>query len=142
MSPKEAHLWRQRRKQLVEDHDPARLLAGWLAARGVRKVYRAREPLAVLEDPAVIRSGLSDSRAGMSAADVVEGYVSRAQLSAVVRRHLLRAAGAPANVVLHVVEELPPDPVPPLLLAADLADHDGPRELARAEVIIHEALAP
>ncbi|MCC2322620.1 hypothetical protein [Cellulomonas xiejunii] len=70
-----------------------------------------------------------------------EGYVSHEDLPVVLRHHLLRPGGSNWNVILHVVDELPPDPVPPLVLAADLADHDGPRELARAEQIIRAVLA-
>ena len=36
---------------------------------------------------------------------------------------------------------VPDRPVPRLLLAADLADHDGPRELARARPLIADWLA-
>ncbi len=140
LSPQEAYRRRVRRNKLARDPEPARLLADWLAARAVRKVFRAREPHALLDDPALIRSGLSDSRAGISAANIVEGYVSHDNLPILSRRHLLRPGGSDSNVVLHVVDELPEEPVPLLLLAADLAEHDGPRELARAEQIIHEVL--
>lgn len=141
LSPQEAYRRRLRRDRLAHDPEPARLLADWLAARARREVYRAREPLALLDDPAIIPSGLSDSRSGMSAADIVEGYVSHQDLPVVLRHHLLRPGGSDSNVILHVVDELPSDPVPPLVLAADLADHDGPRELARAEQIIRAVLA-
>lgn len=57
-------------------------------------------------------------------------------VGAVIRDHLLIDAGPRADVVLHVSPLLPEVPVPLLLVAADLADHDGPRELARARELI------
>lgn len=132
--------WRDRRDRLRADPSPATLLASWAAARGDRLLFAAREPGGVLEDPAVVRSGLSDPRSGISAADLAEGYVRRDDLDAVRRRHLLRPATGRPDVVLHVVAVLPADPVPPLVLAADLAEHDGPRELARASELIAQAV--
>lgn len=132
--------WRERRARLERDPDPATLLASWAAARGDRLLFVTRGPGGVLDDPAVVRSGLSDPRSGISAADIAEGYVRRDDLDAVRRRHLLRPASGRPDVVLHVVAELPADPVPPLVLAADLAEHDGPRELARASELIAEAV--
>lgn len=132
--------WRDRRDRLRADPSPATLLAAWAAARGDRLLFAAREPGGVLEDPAVVRSGLSDPRSGISAADLAEGYVRRDDLDAVRRRHLLRPATGRPDVVLHVVAVLPADPVPPLVLAADLAEHDGPRELARASELIAQAV--
>jgi len=132
--------WRDRRDQLRTDPSPETLLASWAAARGDRLLFATREPRGVLDDPAVVRSGLSDPRAGISAADLAEGYVLRDDLDAVRRRHLLRPATGRPDVVLHVVAVLPADPVPPLVLAADLAEHDGPRELARASELIAQAV--
>lgn len=132
--------WRERRDRLSTDPSPATLLASWAAARGDRLLFATREPRGVLDDPAVVRSGLSDPRSGINAADVAEGYVRRGELEAVRRRHLLRPATGRPDVVLHVVAELPADPVPPLVLAADLAEHDGPRELARASELIAQVV--
>lgn len=132
--------WRDRRDRLRTDPSPETLLASWAAARGDRLLFATREPRGVLDDPAVVRSGLSDPRAGISAADLAEGYVRRDDLDAVRRRHLLRPVTGRPDVVLHVVAVLPADPVPPLVLAADLAEHDGPRELARASELIAQAV--
>lgn len=132
--------WRDRRDRLRSDPSPETLLASWAAARGDRLLFATREPRGVLDDPAVVRSGLSDPRAGISAADLAEGYVRRDDLDAVRRRHLLRPVTGRPDVVLHVVAVLPADPVPPLVLAADLAEHDGPRELARASELIAQAV--
>lgn len=132
--------WRERRARLLADHEPGLLLASWTAARARRELFVTREPDGLLSDPRVVRSGVSDPRSGLSAAHLSEGYVTEADLTGVRRTHLLRpAAGAP-SVILHVVDTQPPDPAPLLVLAADLADHEGARELARARELIVEAL--
>lgn len=132
--------WRTRRERLLDDPDRASLLASWAASRAKRMLFTTREPAGVLDDPAVVRSGISDSRSGISAADVAEAYVRAGDLEQVRRRHLLRPATGQANVILHVGDDLPPSPVPLLLLCADLAEHDGTRAQARANALILEAL--
>jgi excisionase family DNA binding protein len=132
--------WSERRDRLRDDPSPASLLASWAAARGDRLLFSTREPQGVLVDPAVVRSGISDPRSGIAAANLAEGYVRRDDLDAVRRRHLLRPAAGRPDVILHVVAALPAAPVPPLVLAADLAEHDGPRELARAGELIAQVV--
>lgn len=134
--------WRERRERLMNDPDRASLLASWAASRAERLLFTTREPAGVLEDAAVVRSGVSDARSGISAADVAEGYVRLDGLEPVRRRHLLRPAPGRANVILHVVDELPSSPVPLLLLCADLAEHNDSRAQARANDLILEALRP
>lgn len=136
-----AYRLRQRRARLREDTEPERLLSAWVVSRGRRERFGTRDPQGVLADERVVASGLSDDRARISGGALVEGYVRVDDLAAVRRSHLLRPDGAGANVVLHVVEHLPAAPVPPLVLAADLAEHDRPRELARARELIRQALA-
>lgn len=140
--PTHAIRWHERRARLLVDPDRASLLASWAAGRALRVLLTTREPAGVLEDPLVVRSGMSDARSGISAASLAEGYVRSADLERVRRRHLLRPASGRADVVLHVVDDLPASPVPPLLLAADLAEHDDPRASARASELIVEALHP
>lgn len=84
----------------------------------------------------MVLSGLSDERAGLSAAGAVEGYVLAGDSEVVIRDHLLVDTGTSADVVLHVSPQHPGVPVPLLLVATDLADHDGPRELARARDLV------
>lgn len=83
---------------------------------------------------------MSDPRSEIAAGDIVEGYVRESDLAAVRRAHLLRPGGHRSSVVLHVAEQLPKSPVPPLVLAADLAEHDEPRALSRARELIVETL--
>ena len=140
-NPQEAWRYRQRLRRLTVAPEPERLLASWVASRGDRLLFVANEPAAVLADPRVVRSGVSDPRAGLSAAEWAEGWVRADDLKALRRTHLLRRAEGAYRVVLHVADELPPSPVPLLLLAADLVDHQGARELARARELIRGSLA-
>jgi hypothetical protein len=133
--------WRKRRERLAVDPEPEALLVSWVASRGDRLLFVANEPTGVLDDPRVVHSGVSDPRSGLSVAGMAEGWVRGADLAAVRRAHLLRPAEEQYRVVLHVADALPAGPVSLLLLAADLADHQGPRELGRARDLIRQALA-
>lgn len=136
VEPQEAYRLRRALKRLAADDEPELLLRSWLASRGDRRRLSAPDPQALRSDARLVFSGLSDDRAGLSAAANVEGYVHADDAQAVFRDHLLIEAGPSAGVVLHVSLMLPEAPVPLLLVAADLADHDGPRELARARDLI------
>ncbi|GAA4805402.1 helix-turn-helix domain-containing protein [Nocardioides caeni] len=75
---------------------------------------------------------------GIASADV-EGYVEESEVKEIVKDHLLVNADRDANVVLHViVDGQYPFPDSRLRLAADLAEHRGPREEARAAELLHE----
>jgi excisionase family DNA binding protein len=139
-APQDAYRWRQRRNRLVHDPEPERLLASWVASRGRRLLFESRASAGLLEDDRVVPSGLSDPRSEIAAGDVVEGYVRDSELDAVRRQYLLRPGGHGSRVVLHIADELPQRPVPPLVLAADLAEHDEPRALNRARELILETL--
>lgn len=112
-----------------------------LRSRAVRQTYRASErDLEDLRTDARVRlAGVSASAAEMAAEDMVEAYVDERHASDVIEDYLLDVAGpGHSNVVLHVVPDevnelaaaVPPDSW--LLLAADLAEHSGPRELTQA----------
>ncbi len=136
VEPRESYRLRRALDRLAADDEPELLLRSWLASRADRRRLSAPDPLALRADARVVLSGLSDERAGLSAAGDVEGYVRADDADAVIRDHLLIDAGPSADVVLHVSPLLPEVPVHLLLVAADLADHDGPRELARARDLI------
>ena len=75
---------------------------------------------------------------GIASADV-EGYLQESDVDGVMKGYLLVDADRDANVVLHVI----PDaqyayPDSRLRLAADLAEHRGPREEARAAQLLRE----
>ena len=136
IEPRESYRLRRALDRLVADDQPEMLLRSWLASRAERRLLSAPEVDALRADPRLVLSGLSDERSGLSAAADVEAYVRAEDAAAVRRDHLLVDAGSDANVILHVSPMVPDSPVPVLLLAADLADHDGPRELARARELI------
>jgi len=136
VEPRESYRLRRALDRLVADDEPEMLLRSWLASRAERQLLSASEVDGLRADPRLALSGLSDERSGLSAARNVEAYVRAEDAAAVRRDHLLIDSGSNANVVLHVSPRVPDRPVPVLLLAADLADHDGPRELARARELI------
>ncbi len=69
----------------------------------------------------------------------VEGYLDESLVDGVLKEYLLVEADRDANVVLHVLPagQLP-YPGSRLRLAADLAEHRGPREEVRAAQLLHE----
>ena len=75
---------------------------------------------------------------GIASPDV-EGYVTESLVEGIRRDYLLVESDRDANVVLHVVSDGQyPYPDSRLRLAADLAEHRGPREDARAAELLHE----
>ena len=116
-------------------------LLRWLGGRAERRLYRVAGPdfdeLRV--DDRIILSGLSHPRSGMQDPRVIEGYVAASDLGVVVNDYWLEPPGVDAgpNVFLHVAPGRP-DQVSPLMLAADLSEHEGPRERARAIQLAEE----
>lgn len=124
--------------------DFAALMGHMLGARARRALYRA-SPLdlpALRDDSRLHLSGASAPAANMSAADLVEAYVDAGDLEDLERDHLLSPAKHDrANVVLHVIvggsgQEL--HLASDLVIAADLAEHPGPRERGRAQELLIE----
>lgn len=119
-----------------EDHDA---ILSWLRNRGERRVYLAAvadlPPLR--DDDRLLPSGLSHPDSGMSDPRVVEGYVASADIAAVAADHWLERPSNDErpNVFVHVVPALP-SRIGLLLLAADLAEHEGPRERRRAHELL------
>jgi len=141
LSPKDAFRLKRMRDRLELDPAPEVLLKAALVERADRYVLSCSEPDELRSDPRVVLSGISDPRSRMSAANQVEAYVHVDDHRGLVAEHLLVASsGGRANVILHVSMVRPSSPVPLLLLAADLADHDQPREVGRARELIAQAL--
>lgn len=89
----------------------------------------------------MVLAGISDPRSRLSSGDDLEAYVHEDDLAAVRAEHLLVPSRAGrANVVLHASPVVPAHPVPLLLLAGDLAEHDSDRELGRSRDLIVAAL--
>lgn len=116
----------------------------------LRKLFRGRAERLLFRAAASDLPGLrSDGRlqlgglsrdSGLAAGDIVEAYIYDDALNSIVDDHLLSPAAPGGNVVLHVVpagREIYPDS--PLLLAADLVEHRGPRAERRALELIGEA---
>ena len=113
---------------------PLDLLYSWLRSRELRVVDVAGNPADFAEliaDRRVIASGISDPRSGLSAAREFEGYVGGSDLPQLLKSYLLVDSSSP-NVRLHVVEAVPPDPLPLGFVIADLVDWNRPREDDRA----------
>lgn len=136
VEPQEIYRLRRALERLAVDDEPEMLLRSWIASRGARLRLSATDLQMLRSDARVVLSGVSDVHAGLSAAGDVEGYVQTDDAETVIRDHLLTDAGPRANVVLHISPIRPEAPIPVLLVAADLADHDGPRELARARALV------
>jgi len=126
-----------------ESEAVASLLA-WLGNRAERRLYRVadRDFRPLLEDARLIPSGVSHPRSGMQDPRVVEGYVAADDLDGLVDDHWLDPIGVDQkpNVILHVAPARPNE-VSALMLAADLAEQGGPREMRRAHELVAEALA-
>jgi len=126
----------------VESRDHERLLA-WLSNRASRRTFVAApsDLNALRGDSRLLASGVSDPRSGMEDLRVLEGYVKQADLAELVSDHWLERPGIDdrPNVILHVSPVVPPA-IGPMLLAADLAEHSGPRELVRAHELLDEAI--
>lgn len=119
--------------RLHNSDDPAGLLHSWMRSRQSRVVNVSANPadLAdIVRDRRVVASGISDDRSGLSAVREFEGYISEAGVDRFLSDNLLVQSDTP-NVRLHVVAELPPNPVPLGLVLADLADWNRPREDGR-----------
>jgi len=121
-------------------HSIASRVASLLRNRAERGLYRAspRDLPDMREDRRLVLSGLSHPESGIASGEVVEAYVSADELDAVVAEYLL-SEDRGGNVVVHVISLADaasglrgPRGVPALVVAADLAEHRGPREEARA----------
>jgi excisionase family DNA binding protein len=131
---------KERLKALFEERsDVAALVRSMLRNRAERRLFRASalDLPGMREDGRLVLSGISHPASGIASGDLVEGYIESGDLDAFIRDHLLVAARSDgdANVVLHAVAQRPDD-IAPLLLAADLAEHRGPREEARAAELV------
>jgi excisionase family DNA binding protein len=164
LTPVERSRARARLRQLLsaaEQVDPGRdeeeaaaelagRLRSLLGGRARRRLFRvsARDRADLRGDDRVALSGVSLPASGIASADVVEAYVADHLFESLVDDFLLVGAGhRDADVVLHVVDPAAlrhREVVPAswLLLAADLAEHQRPRETARAVQVVREAAGP
>jgi hypothetical protein len=126
----------------VQDRDHQALLV-WLRNRASRHLYMAAPAdLAHLRaDKRLAISGVSHPESGIEDPRIAEGYVDAGDLDAVVNDYWLERprVGELPNVVLHATP-VRPSAVEALLLAADLSEHQEPREIARAHVLLERWL--
>lgn len=149
VSPAERLRLRKRAEQLRQSDDPVSLLRSWASNRAERRKYSAAEPdLDELRaDDRLHLSGLSAPDAGVIAPRLVEAYVDASDLAGLIDDYfLVRPEDYRGNVVLHVIEgnspQFPHGPeVSWALLAADLAEHSGSRERARAAELVLRGFA-
>lgn len=119
--------------------DVAVSLRSMFRNRAQRRLLRvAPADLSDLHDDARWAALVDPGASGIASADV-EGYLAESDVGGVMKDYLLVEADRDANVVLHVI----PDgqhafPDARLRLAADLAEHRGPREEARAAELVHD----
>lgn len=111
----------------------------WLHHRAERRQYVAAdqdlEPLR--SDDRFVISGVSHPASGLDDARVAEGYVAAKDVRALEAAYWLEAPNVneKPNVVLHVLPARPAD-IGSAVLAADLAEHGGAREIARAHELL------
>ncbi|MCW2792768.1 MAG: hypothetical protein JWO76_1866 [Nocardioides sp.] len=159
MRPRGPAAWARARMQLKRLLEPAERPASAEDAVGdlavsLRSVFRNRAQRRLLRAaPADLADLRADDRwamlvdlgaIGIASADV-EGYLAESEVAGVMRDFLLVEADSHANVVLHVILDAQyPYPYPDsrLRLAADLAEHRGPREEARAPELLRLLAGP
>ena len=139
LAPSEVWRLRRRCERLLADPQPAALLRAWMRDRPRPRLLSAApaDLTDLAADPRVVASGVSDVRSQMAAVGEVEAWVSRADLQDLCKEYLLVDAGA-SNVTLRVAEGPVPSPVPLGWLAADLAEHRGPREEAQVVRLLQQ----
>lgn len=117
------------------------VLRSWFrnrASRELRKAASADLP-ALRKDVRWVPFGLSAAASGLGAGDLAEGYLAQSDVASLSEDFLLMPAEQDANVVIHVLPEgRRAYPESRLLLAADLAEHRGPREERRAVELLRE----
>jgi excisionase family DNA binding protein len=126
----------------VEERDHDGLLA-WLSNRASRRDYVAAgaDLAALREDGRLVASGVSHPDSSLDDPQLFEGYVRADDLDDLVSGYWLErpAVDERPNVVLHVAP-IRPSQIGPMLLAADLYEHGGPREVQRAHELLDVAI--
>lgn len=132
-----------------EAADPVTFVASLLARRAGRVSMSASpNDLGALRDDSRLRlSGVSHPASSLVAGVEIEAYVARQDLPELIRDwFLVPGSGARPNVLIHAVDVLPHE-IPPVAVAADLAERPGVREQQSALSILtaiqdHYAVSP
>jgi len=143
-----ARLRRLAATHLDDPRESLRLLSVFMRNRAARRccLIAQRDLKDLRNDQRLRISGLSHPESGLASGDVVEGYLSVDDLDDVIQDYLLRDVDRDrANVFLHVVSSAIDQSLPLLghawdsmLLAADLSEHEGPRERHRAMELLDD----
>jgi excisionase family DNA binding protein len=124
--------------ELVHSQEPDRILGAWVPQRSPLRLRVAPSDLGDLaSDSRLVKTGFSDPRAEIAAAEQLEARVADEDAAAVQREYLLRPSDQP-NVFLHLSNQRPPSPLPLGLLLVDLAQHDGVRERCRVAELLRK----
>lgn len=138
--PEQAVRVRRYAHKIRHAEDPAPLMRAWFKRRADRRHFRvASADIADLSADSRVRlAGLSGPGSGIVAQGLVEFYVDSDHLNDLIDDYfLVSAKQGQANVIVHVgPKHLIDDKNAPAVIAADLADHAGPRESARVREII------
>lgn len=149
ISPRELTRLRRRADDLALTKGRSdEVISSWLASRAsVHRYAVAAADIADLRrDSRIALSGVSDTRAELSAASEVEGYVPSDQLRTMQREYLLVTkpdhAWAAANVVLRPIDSLidVSAKVPRLMVVVDLVDRHESRAEAAAKRLLDGVL--
>ena len=121
--------------------DPLPLVCSMLAKRAERvELISSPGDLGDLrEDPRLRLSGVSHRSSALLSTSEVEAYVKRKDYDALIRSWFLvkPRPGQRPNVILRIANEVP-EQLPPLLIAADLAERPGVREQQAAREILRK----
>lgn len=144
LSPIEKYRVNRRLERLQESPDPLGVIRSLLAKRA-EKVELSSSPsdlVQLREDPRIRLSGVSHPDSGLLSNSELEAYVCRKDFESLIKDWFLvkAPAGQRSNVLLHVAADVP-DELPPLVIAADLAERPGVREQQAAREIIGSSLA-
>lgn len=139
LSPVERYRLNRRVHRLEEFSDSIDPLVAWLANRA-KKFEFSSSPADIAElreDPRIHLTGVSHRLSGLLTNSEIEAYVQRDDFDALVEEwFLVRATpGKRPNVLLRVAAHVP-DELPPLAVAADLAERPGFREQQAAREIL------
>lgn len=119
-------------------------LSSWLSSRAKAEYFKAQpaDLQDLRNDQRLRATGVSHQESGLLQAPEFDAYVDQSDFSRVVEDYmLLPSSPRQANVILRVADlPVAPRAVPRLLVAVDLIDRQGPRELAAAQEILRKTL--
>lgn len=139
--------WTRWTDRLLSSSTGDELLINFLSkvdSRAERRLFTAdRDDIPDLRsDPRIVLAGVSHPSSGLLTNSEVEAYVDDDDVESLRKDFFLIPAKSDraANVILHVADEIP-EKLPLAAVAADLAEHHGPREQDQATKLLRNILA-